>query len=807
MFKNYYKIAWRNLVNHKMHSAINIGGFAMGIAACLLIALFIRDELSYDQHYPNGDRLYRAVLAYNVEGQSYKGATFPAPLANALKDEFPEVEQVGRLNQTEYFGAGSNEIRRADKIINTHEEGFAYADQGLLNILQLPMINGDRAHALDEPGTIVISKRKADVYFPNEDPIGKTFIINNNESKPYRVAGVIDFPTHSHFQCDFLMTLEGGLYHGEQNNWRSSSYYTYVLLHPGTIVAQLERKFSLITRKYIIPSQQQDGYVDAEKLADIITYDLQPIRDIHLKSAGIQDGLRHGDIRFVWLFGIIAGFILAIASINFINLSTAKSANRAKEVGLRKTVGSNKGNLIGQFLTESVLYSVLSFILGMMLAVVCLPYFNVLAAKSLTIPWYESWRIFPLLAFSSVIIGIMAGLYPSVYLSSFKPVSVLKGNLSRGSKSSRMRSGLVIFQFTISIVLIIGTLIIARQMNYILTKNVGFEKDQVMLLHGANTIGEQVASFKNELLQLPDVKSVTVSDFLPISGTKRDGNALWNDGKSKIDPPTYGQFWRVDHDYINTMGMNIIEGRNFSIDMPTDSKAAIINQKLARELGLAEPIGKWIQNQWHAFEVIGIVEDFHYESLKKGIGGLCFVLGNSPNIVSVKMSTAHMSGLIQSVTEVWNSFSPNQPIRYTFLDESFAMMYADVQRMGNIFSTFALLAIIVACLGLLALSSFMTAQRTKEIGIRKVLGASIFNVTFNLSKNFLALVVVANIIAWPVAYFFMNKWLQDFAYRIDIDWGMFMLAGGIALFIALLTVSWQAIKAAWANPVESLRYE
>ncbi|MBN1996636.1 ABC transporter permease [candidate division KSB1 bacterium] len=807
MFRNYIKIAWRNLAKQKMFSAINIGGFALGIAACLLIALYISDEFRYDRHFPNGDRLYRVILVYNVNGETFKGAAFPAPFAGALKEEFPEVEQVGRLNQTEFFGAGSNEIRRSDKVMNTHEEGFAYADQGLLDILQLPMIYGDPAHVLDQPGTIVISQQKAAKYFPNENPIGKTFIINNNESKPYQVTGVMDFPTFSHFQSDYLLTIEGGFYPGEQTNWRSSSYYTYVLLHPGTDVAQLESKFSVITRKYIIPCQQQDGYVDAEKLADIISYELQPVSDIHLKSADIQDDLHHGDIRFIWLFGIIAGFILVIAGINFINLSTAKSANRAKEVGLRKTIGSNKANLIGQFLTESVLYSILSFVSGMLLAYLFLPYFNMLSAKSLTVPWAEWWRVLPLFVFFSVIIGILAGFYPSFYLSSFKPVSVLKGNLSRGSKSSRLRSGLVIFQFTISIILITGTLIISRQVNYILTKKVGFDKEQVLLLNGANTLGEQIASFKNELLKIPEVKSVSISDFLPVSGTKRDGNALWNEGKSKTDPPVYGQFWRVDHDYIKTMGMNIFEGRNFSKEMPTDSKAAVINRTLATELGLTNPVGKRIQNQWHVFEVIGIVEDFHYESLKKDIGGVCLVLGNSPNIASVKVNTTNMSGLISSVTKVWDSFSPNQPIRYTFLDESFANMYADVQRMGRIFSTFALLAIIVACLGLLALSSFMAAQRTKEIGVRKVLGASISNVVFDLSKNFLVLVVLANIIAWPVAYYFMNKWLQDFVYRIHIGWWMFILSGGIALLIALVTVSWVSIRTALTNPVESLHYE
>jgi putative ABC transport system permease protein len=808
MLKNYFVIAWRNLSRQKIYSSIKIGGFALGIAACLLIALFISDELSYDRYIPNGNRIYRVVRDWNENGEHFIGTMLSAPFAKALKEEFPEVEQAGRLNQFEFFGAGSNELRQADKTMNTYEEGFSYADQGFLDMLQIPMVYGNRAHVLDEPGTIVISKRKADKYFPNENPIGKTLIINNNVSKPYRITGVMDFPSHSHFQSDFLLTLEGGFYPGEQTNWRSESYYTYVMLRPGTDVAQLETKFSFITKKYMIPSRQQDGMVDAEKLAEKIRYHLQPLSDIYLKSAGIGDRLTHGDIRFIWLFGIIAGFILVIASINFINLSIAKSANRAKEVGLRKTVGSNKANLIGQFLTESVLYGVLSFVLGIFLAEVLLPYFNMLSAKSLAIPWAAWWWLLPLLAISSVVIGILAGLYPSFYLSSFQPISVLKGSLSRGSKRSTLRSALVIFQFTTSIVLIIGTLIIYRQFGYILNKKLGFDKEQVLLLHGANTLGDQVTSFKNELQKLPEVKSASISDYLPISGTKRDGMPFWNEGKLKIDPPVYGQLWEVDHDYINTMGMNLVKGRNFSADMPTDySNAIIINQTLAKEFGFADPIGKRIQHPWHAFEVIGIVEDFNFESLKQEIGGLCLVLGNSPNIVSVKVNTSDMSRTIHSITGVWDRFSPNQPIRYTFLDESFARMYADVQRMGYVFSTFALLAIIIACLGLFALSSFMIVQRTKEIGIRKVLGASISNVVFILSKDFLILVVLSNAIAWPVAYYFMNKWLQDFAYRINMSLSMFVLSGGIALLIALATVSYQAIKAATSNPVEALRYE
>lgn len=810
MIQKYFKIILRNMRHQKAYSLIKIGGFALGISICLLIALFINDELSYDKHYVDGDRIYRVLLVYSENGSVLgKGVAFHAPFAKALKDEFSEVEKVGRLNRTEYFGAGGNEVRCIDEIRNNHEEGFAFADQDFLDILDIPMVYGDPEHALDEPGTLVISKRKADKLFQDENPVGKTLIINDDPSKQYVIKAVMnDPPVNSHFQSDFLMTLSNGLYPGEQSNWISQSYDTYVKLLPGTDVEQLASKFSLITTKYIIPAQERDGYIDAKQLSEIISYELQPVNDIHLKSAGVQDGLKHGDIRFIYLFGIIAGFILIIACINFINLSTARSAHKAREIGFLKTIGAMRGNLIRQFLTESFLFSLLSFILGVILVIILLPDFNYLSGKSLTIPWSDWWWILPSIIFASGIIGILAGLYPSFYLTSFKPADVIKGTLRPGGKNAGMRNALVIFQFTVSIVLIISTLVIYRQFGYIMDKKIGFAKEQVLLLHGTRTMGNKINTFKNELLRLADVKSVTISDYLPIEGTKRDGNALWKEGKSKVEGAVYGQFWRVDHDYIKTMGMNILEGRDFSPDMPTDSKAAIINQTLARELGLTDPVlGKKIQNTWNIYEVIGIVEDFNYESLRNNIGGVCLTLGDSPEIVSVKLNTSDMAGTIKAITGIWDKFSVNQSIRYSFLDEEFAMMYADVQKMGKIFGTFTILAIIIACLGLFALSSYMIEKRAKEIGIRKVNGARILEVISLLNADFIKWVMIAYIIATPVAWLGMHRWMENFAYNTGLSWWIFLLSGALALGIALITVSWQSWRAATRNPVEALRYE
>jgi putative ABC transport system permease protein len=810
MFKNYFRIAARHLAKQKMYSAIKIGGFALGIAACLLIALYIKDELSYDRSYPATDRIYRITGEYNNNGKLETGADWPPPLAKAMKEDFPEVEKSGRLMPHPlFYCAGSNQVRTIDNEQNTYEEGFTYADQDMLDILQVPMVYGDMAHALSEPNTIVLSKRKADKYFPNQNPVGKLMILNNDKTRIYKVGGVMqDFPTNSHIHYDFCLTMTGyQLWNGEQTGWGSSNYYTYVLLKPGTDAAKLQSKLKLILTKYYLPMLQQSGDKDADQFTQKAKLLLQPMTDVHLYSSNIDDGLKKGDIRFVWLFGAIACFILVIACINFINLSTAKSANRAKEVGLRKVVGSHRIGLIKQFLTESLLFSVLSFVLGILLAALLLPYFNKLFAKSLSIPWI-AWWLFPIMIVAAIIIGIIAGLYPSFYLSAFKPIDVLKGQISRGSKNSILRNGLVVFQFTTSIILIISTLVIYNQTQYILHKKIGFDKDQVLLLQGTNTLDNKTLSFKNELLKSPDIKAVSISDYLPVSGTKRDGNTFYKEGRTKEDIGVGSQKWRVDYDYLKTMGMKITEGRNFSRDMASDSSATIINKTMAEKLGLKDPIGQRIFNGWETWTVIGVMEDFNFESMKQNVDPLCIVLGNNTStIISAKIKTANTKSVISYITSVWKSFAPNQPIRYSFLDESFANMYAEVQRTGSIFTTFAVLAIIIACLGLFALSAFMAEQRNKEIGIRKVLGASVSGITTMLSKDFIKLVMISIVIASPIAWWAMTKWLQDFAYRISISWWMIATAGLVAIIIALITISFQSIKAALMNPVRALRSE
>ena len=809
MIKNYLKIAVRQLRKQKMYSAIKIGGFALSIAACLLIGLYIKDEVSYDQSYPDTNRIYRLVEYYAHDGKVEKGDDYPAPMSNALKADFPEIEKSARLMPNSLFpGAGSNELRRADQVENTHEEGFTYADEDLLNILQMPMVYGDRAHALSEPNNMVISKRKADKYFPHQNPVGKVMLLNNDQTKPYKIGGVMENPPKtSDFQYDFLLTLNGvEFYKGEQTNWNASNYPDYVLLRPGINIDQLNKKISAdIDKNYLLPALLSISYKDAAKELQKLSFKLQPISEMHLYSYDIQDEFKHGDIRFIWLFGAVALFILTIACINFINLSTAKSANRAKEVGLRKVVGSTRFSLINQFLAESLLYSILSFIVGILLTWALLPYFNVLASKTLVMPWLNPWFI-PVILISSVIVGTLAGIYPAFYLSSFKPASVLKGSISTGSKNSVLRNGLVVFQFTASIILIISTFVIYNQMKYILNKDIGFDKDQVVMLQGTNTLGDNgVKNLKDELLKLSSVKSVSVSDYLPIEGTKRNGNTLYNEGKSKVETGVDSQFWIIDNDYLKTFGIKLLQGVNFADNDKTGG--VIVNQTMVQKLNLKNPVGKNITHGGDKMRIIGVVKDFNFESLRQPIGALAMFYGNSPSIVSVKVSGGDMQNTITQILFLWKNISPSQPIRYTFMDERYANMYADVQRMGHIFTSFAILAIVIACLGLFALAAFMAEQRSKEIGIRKVLGASIQSITRLLSLDFVKLVVVAIVIASPIAWWAMSKWLEDFSYAAPISWWIFAFAGAVAIVIALLTVSFQSIKAAIANPIKALRSE
>ncbi|MEM9142276.1 MAG: ABC transporter permease [Bacteroidota bacterium] len=805
MFKNYLKIAWRSIQKEKFFTAIKVGGFALGIAACLLIGLFIRDELSYDRHYANADRIYRVVLQAKIDGEMKKSTHFPLPMAQTLEADFPEIKKAGKIYGSALPSGGKRAFRTGSDTRNIFEQGFLYGDQNIFEILEIPLLQGDPKEALIGPRNLVISESKAIQYFSDGKALGETLILDDNSSRPYTITGVMpDFPNNSHLQFDFLLPIDD-----TNLRWTSQNYFTYVLLDEKSDVIALQNKMRSIMETYVIPAQIQRGR-DASFIEVLkgIEYKLQPIGDIHLKSdIAMADGLQHGDIRFVWLFAAIAGFILLLACINFINLATAKSANRAKEVGLRKTVGAFKGNLVAQFLTESVLFSLISFTLGVLIAWMLLPQFNSIAAKTMKIPW-DAGVFMPVLLISALIVGVISGLYPAFYLSAFKPVHVLKGNLNTGSKSGRFRSGLVVFQFATSVVLIIGTLIIYKQVDFILEKDLGYDKERVVLLEGSNVLGDRVESFKQQLGQLTQVKKISQSGYLPVEGSRRNQTTFTVVGEGSENGGVLSQTWRIDYDYIKTMGMHISAGRDFSREFASDSvNSIIINRKMARELGLGQPLGKRLDNNFQEWIIVGVVDDFHFKSMKEGIAPVALSIGKNQGTIAVKLGRGDIKESLAALATIWDRNVPNQALSYTFLDQRFAQMHEDVQRMGKIFNSFAFFAIFVACLGLFALSAFMVEQRKKEISIRMVLGAP-FNAIYTLlTWDFLKLILTSILIAVPIGGYMMSRWLEDFAYRIDIGWQVFASAGAIALIIALFTISYQSISAALKEPIKNLQAE
>ena len=804
MFKNYLKIAWRTIRKDKLFTTIKIGGFAIGIAACLLIALFIKNELSYDDHYRNKSRIYRVVMQGMMNGEVLKSVHFQRLFAETLEATYPEIQKAGKINTSELFGAGRRALRVKGTSQNNFEEGFIYADQQVFEIMEFDLLEGSTDQVLTNPASVVLTAAKAAKYFPDGNAVGSTVFLDDNTNRPYTVTGVIkeNLEEKSHLDFDFLLAIED-----TNTSWTTTNYFTYLLVDEQTDITSLEKKMHFMLENYFIPALTERGVGDDFKeVLKTLEYKLQPISDIHLKSdIKMGDGLNHGDIRFVWLFAAIAGFVLLLAVINFVNLSTAKSANRAKEVGLRKTIGAFKFNLVNQFLTESIIFSLISFVMGILLAWSLLPTFNFIAAKNIVMPWAEWWFL-PLLLLAALLVGTLAGLYPALYLSAFKPVNVLKGNLSIGSRSGSVRSGLVVFQFTTSVVLIIGTLIIYKQMNFILDKKLGFDKEQVLMVQGTNLLNKNVQTFKDRLLGLSEVKSVSVSDYLPVDGTKRNGNSFQKVDGENQERTVPSQIWRVDFDYIKTLGLTINKGRGFSQDFANDSSAIVINTAMAKELGFEDPIGKRINNgqEW---TIIGVLEDFHFKSLKEDIAPLSLVIGSSPSIVSIKLNNGITTGALKDIENVWQEYVPNQAFEYTFLDQEFAQMHDDVQRMGKIFNSFALFAILVACLGLFALSAFLVEQRKKEISIRLVLGAPFKSIYQLLTYDFMKLILLSIIIAMPIGWYMMNRWLEDFAYKISIGWDVFISAAFIAIGIAILTVSYQSVGAALINPLKSLKTE
>ncbi len=804
MFRNYFKTAWRNIKKNKLFSAINILGLSIGIALCFIIMLYVQNELSYDRFNTNADKIARIAFDANMGGGKIFETSVMAPVAETIKKDFPEV-----LDATRLAPFGTPKMMVKDKLFK--DDQFALVDSNFFSIFTLPLIEGDAKTALLQPNTIVLSEKTAKKYFGNDDAIGKTIVYTNNNNQLFKVTGVMkDVPSNSHFHFDMFGSMVGWD-QAKSDSWMYGSFFTYLLLKPGTDYAKMEARFPDMVKKYMGPQVQQAmgmSLSQFETKGNSLGFTLQPLTSIHLHSSSVTDLEPGGNATYVYMFGGIALFMLIVACINFINLSTASASKRAKEVGVRKVAGSDRFQLIRQFLSESMMIAMIALIIAFVLIQLALPAFNNLSGKELT------FDIKPILAFFAlgILVGLIAGIYPAFYLSSFKPIAVLKGKFTSSKSSFGLRSSLVVFQFFISVGLIIGTIVVYQQMKFIQNTNLGYDKTQLITIPNSWALGKNEQVYKQELLKDPRIVNATTSWYKPAGPTNNNNALAYPQGNDNLVMTSIE--YKVDENYIPTMGMQMLTGRNFSKAFTTDSLGIILNETAAKSLGFGvmNAVGKTVIRENSdrgtnvSFHVIGVVKNFNFKSLHETISPLVIVLEPEGGLI-FKIKTADVNGLLTTMKTKWDAYNTGEPFTYSFMDDLYNKTYSAEQKTGSILNIFSILTIFVACLGLFGLATYTAEQRTKEIGIRKVLGASVTQLTQMLSKEFLKLVLIASLIAFPAAWWAMNKWLQSFAYRINISWWVFAVAGFTALFIALVTVSFQAIKAAIVNPVKSLRTE
>ncbi len=775
-----------------------------------MISLYVVDELSYDSFHSDSERIYRMDFSGNINGSEFITALASAPAGPTMPQEFPEVEEATRLR-----GTGNWTVRRKEEDNAYNEENIIFADANFFTFWDFNLISGDPNTCLERPNTLVINETTAKKIFGDDDPLGQIVVLDNDED--WEITGVYqDIPSNSHFSFDILLSMES-TEESKQKFWMSFNFNTYLKLQEGFDPAVLEAKFPDLIQKYIGPEIQQfmgasmEEFYEAGNSAGFFLF---PLNDIHLYSDKLGDIGANGDYKYVLIFTAIALFILILACINFMNLSTARSAGRAKEVGVRKVMGAYKSQLRKQFLTEAFLITLISILIAYGLSFLLLDQFNTLADKSMEFNNLLSFTFILIMIGVLIVVGFLAGSYPAFFLSKFRPVEVLKGKLNLGLKGGGLRSTLVVLQFCVSIIMIIGTAIVYQQLSYIQNKKLGFSKDHVLLVHNPWMMGDKSESYKNEVIQNTNILSGTLSGFLPVPSN--NNNNLWFPGANPTKDESYvfSEF-RIDHDYLSTLDIEIKEGRDFSRDFPSDSSAIIINEAAAIRLGWSEPLNMKLSSYGgsqenpivETYNVIGVVKDFHFQNLRNTIQPLVFQLSTSRGFLSLKIKTENIPATIDFLKEKWVEFAPGQPFEYSFLDERFNEMYESEQKLGNIFGVFAFLAIFIACLGLYGLAAFTAEQRRKEIGVRKVLGASIMSIITLLSKEFLKLVGIAFIIAAPISYYFMKGWLADFENRTNINFLVFLLAGIVALVIAWVTMSFQSWNAARVNPASSLKDE
>ncbi len=804
MIKYYLKTIIRNLIRNKFYSAINVVGLAIGITACILIILYVQFELSYDKFYEKSDRIYRINGLEVLNGDSYNLPYTSPPLAGVMKDEIPEVEDIVRL--THYWPMI---LEYKDKILNVSKTCFA--DPNFFKIFSVSFIYGDPNTALLDPYSVVLTETTAKRYFGNENPIGQTLSRKNYTG--FTVTGVIeDFPENSDIKPDFIGSFKSRSYNNSMN-WFQNSFYTYVLLKEGFSNLDVDKKLKDIVTKHVGPYVKEQKGVSLEELmaqGNSQEYYTQPLTEIHLDDE-VKAGLEPlGNRSYLIIFSIIAVFILVIACINYMNMSTAQSVNRAKEVGLKKSLGSNRKNLVLQFLSESVLITLAALVLAMILIKIFLPTFNSLIDRQLIFSYMNDFGVVLLLLFFGIAIGILAGAYPAFFLASFNPLKVLKGIHFSDGSHGKLRSGLVVFQLIVTIVLFSGTFFISKQLSFLQKQKLGFNKENMVIIENANYIGPQLSSLKNELMAQPGILEITNSNGIPGRDMYYE---IFAHEMSNVDRHV-SVIW-ADADFIKAYDIELAQGRFFEDNNLTNKKSIVLNETAVKELNIKDPIGKEIykgqKTDATTFTIIGVIKDFHFESLHKEVSPFGIYNNNELLKYNGRFLSVRISGDIQEnlkrIQQIWDKFTGGQSFDYVFLDEDFGRLYTTEVRTRKIVSIFSALAILIACIGLLALAAFVAEQRTKEIGIRKVNGARINQVLYSLNRNFIKWVAIAFVISYPIAWYTMNKWLENFAYKTSLSWWVFTLAGFAALVVTIITVSWISWRAATRNPVEALRYE
>lgn len=799
MLKNYLKITLRNIVRHKGYSFINIAGLAIGMACCLFIVLWVLDELSFDRFHEKADVLYWVEQDQDYSGEKFHVNVTPHPMGPALKEEIPDI-----VDATRYTGFGGVLLRYGEKAF--FEDGIRAVDPSFLRMFTFPMLKGDPNTALDEPYSIVLTREIAEKYFGNKDPVGQMFSADNQYE--LTVTGVVeDIPLNSTLTPDMLVPYEFMRIVGRTNDeWASNAILTFVQLHEQSAVPVVNEKISALRARYVeIDARERDPDYTPDPNNRRTEFSLRLLMDAHLYQY-FGYGMPMGNIRYVYIFSAIALFVLLIACINFMNLATARSTNRAKEVGLRKVVGAVKGQLVLQFYGESIIYAMIALVVALALVGLLLPAFNTLSGKELSLDW-NSLRLILGLTGITVLTGIVAGSYPALFLSAFRPVAVLKGSGQSGTKRPLFRKVLVVVQFTLSIFLVIGTGVVYNQLKYMRDMNLGYDKERLVMIPVRGEIGQSYGTLKSELLQDARVLGVSGTGQKPSFIGSNSSGAEW-DGKDPEMRVLIG-YNPVDYDVVETMKIEMAEGRSFSEDFPGDlSGAFLVNEEVVKIMGVESAVGARFSFLGIEGRIIGVMKNFHYQPLRNEIEPIAFVLDpDSIRYILVRIQSGDIVSSLDTVREIWTRIIPQYPFDYTFLDEDFDSMYRTEERMGTLLNYFSVFAIIIACLGLFGLASFTAEQRTKEVGVRKVLGASAPQVTVLLGKEFLFLVVLSNLLAWPVAYMVMDNWLQNFAYRTDIGVDLFATAAALALVIAIITVSYHAIRSALSNPVDALRHE